>query len=78
MARSADEAAAYRQLFDRSDDYAELRKSWKEANRGLAQLGVPELARLQRKLQREFDACEGDRLLPERRRVSRPKRRGPI
>jgi hypothetical protein len=54
--RSADEAAAYRQLFDRSEDYAELRKTWKEANRGLASLATSELARLQRKLQREFDA----------------------
>src|SRR5438067_10794952 len=32
--RSAAEDAAYRQLFDRAEDYAELRKSWKEANRG--------------------------------------------
>ena len=52
--RSADEDASYRQLFDRAEDYAELRKSWKDANRTLATLGAPELARLQRKLQREF------------------------
>jgi hypothetical protein len=56
QARAADEAATYRQLFDRSEDYAELRKAWKEANRGLASLAASELARLQRKLQREFDA----------------------
>ena len=55
--RSVDEAATYRQLFDRSEDYAELRKAWKEANRGLASLAAPELVRLQRKLQREFDAA---------------------
>jgi hypothetical protein len=62
--RSADEAAAYRQLFDRSDDYAELRKSWKVANRGLAALGAPELARLQRRLQREFDAARAIDFFP--------------
>jgi hypothetical protein len=54
--RSADEADAYRQLFDRSDDYVELRKTWKQANRGLSSMAPAELARLQRKLQREYDA----------------------
>lgn len=62
--RSADEAAAYRQLFDRSDDYDELRKSWKEANRSLASLATSELARLQRKLQREFDAVRAIDFFP--------------
>lgn len=54
--RSADEEQAYRQLFDRSDEYAELRQSWKQANRGLAGLSATELTRLQRKLQREYEA----------------------
>lgn len=54
--RTADDEAAYRQLFDRHEDYAELRKTWKDANAGLAALGAAELGRLQRKLQREFDA----------------------
>ena len=58
LPRSADEAAAYRQLFDRSEDYAELRKAWKDANRGIASMAAPALARLQRKLQREFDAVQ--------------------
>jgi hypothetical protein len=62
--RSADEAAAYRQLFDRHDDYAELRKSWKEANAGLAALGPTELARLQRKLRRELDALRAIDFFP--------------
>ncbi len=62
--RSADEAGAYRQLFDRSEDYAELRKSWKEANRTLASLAVPEVARLQRKLQREYDAVRAIDFFP--------------
>ncbi|HEY1392720.1 MAG TPA: chromate resistance protein ChrB domain-containing protein [Methylibium sp.] len=54
--RSADEEQAYRQLFDRSDEYAELRQSWKQANRGLAGLSATELTRLQRKLLREYEA----------------------
>lgn len=54
--RSAEEEGAYRQLFDRSADYDELRKSWKELSRTLTTLATPELARLQRKLQREYDA----------------------
>ena len=62
--RSVDEAATYRQLFDRSDDYAELRKAWKEANRSLASLAAPELARLQRKLQRELDAVRAIDFFP--------------
>jgi hypothetical protein len=61
--RTADEAA-YRQLFDRSNDYAELRESWKVANRGLAALAAPEIARLLRKLQREFDAARAIDFFP--------------
>lgn len=53
---TTDDAGAYRELFDRADDYAELRKGWKEANRGLAKLSSIDLARLQRKLQREYEA----------------------
>ena len=62
--RSTEEAAAYHQLFDRSEDYAELRKAWKEANRGLAAMGAAELARQQRKLQREFDATRAIDFFP--------------
>ncbi len=54
--RGAADEEAWRSLFDRSADYAELRKTWKEANRGLAKLGTTELARLQRRSQRDFDA----------------------
>jgi len=64
QARSSDEATAYRQLFDRSGDYTELRKAWKEANRGLARLGAAELARLQRRLQREFEAVRSIDFFP--------------
>ena len=51
--RSVDEAATYRQLFDRSDDYAALCKSWKEAGRTLSGLAGSEVSRMQRRLQRE-------------------------
>lgn len=64
QARSADESSAYVQLFDRSEDYAELRRTWKEAHRGLGKLSSTELARLQRKLQREFDAVRAIDFFP--------------
>ncbi|TMH04399.1 MAG: chromate resistance protein [Betaproteobacteria bacterium] len=67
--RSADEANAYRQLFDRSDDYAELRKTWKQANRGLSAMAPTELARLQRKLQREYDAVRSIDFFPGEARM---------
>ena len=56
LPRSEDEAGAYRQLFDRSEDYAELRKAWKESGRGIASLANAELAKLQRRLRRDFEA----------------------
>jgi hypothetical protein len=62
--RSVNEAGAYVQLFDRSNDYAELRQAWKQAHAGLAALGAPELMRLQRKLQKEFDALRAIDLFP--------------
>ncbi|MDE2453905.1 MAG: chromate resistance protein [Burkholderiales bacterium] len=62
--RSAEEAAAYGRLFDRSEEYAALRQALKEANRGLATLGAPELARLRRRLQREFDAVRAIDFFP--------------
>jgi hypothetical protein len=62
--RSADDEAAWHRLFDRSADYTELRRSWKDANRGLARLGATELARLQRRLQREFEAVRAIDFFP--------------
>lgn len=62
--RTAEEATAYGQLFDRHEDYVALRKAWKEANAGLATLSAVELARLQRKLQREFDALRAIDFFP--------------
>ena len=62
--RSDDEDAAYRQLFDRSSEFAELRRGWKDANRGLVAMEPAELARLQRKLQREVDALRAIDFFP--------------
>jgi hypothetical protein len=62
--RSADEEQAYRQLFDRDTEYAELRRSWKEANRALKGTAPAELVRVQRKLQREYDAVRAIDFFP--------------
>jgi hypothetical protein len=63
--RVTDEDQPWRALFDRSNDYAELHKGWKEANRGLASLAPAELTRLQRKLQRELDALRAIDFFPD-------------
>lgn len=62
--RSAEEGESYRQLFDRAGDYAELRRSWKEANRALKGIAETELSRLQRKLQREYEAVRAIDFFP--------------
>jgi len=62
--RGAEDEQAWRALFDRSADYSELRKSWKDANRGLARLGASELTRLQRRLQRDFAAVRAIDFFP--------------
>jgi hypothetical protein len=62
--RNADDEQAWRALFDRSADYAELRKSWKDANRGLAELALPDLTRLQRRVQRDFDVVRAIDFFP--------------
>ena len=62
--RSAEEGESYRQLFDRAGDYAELRRSWKEANRALKGIAETELMRLQRKLQREYEAVRAIDFFP--------------
>jgi len=56
MPRSEEEQKLFRELFDRRDDYAALRKNWNQANRTLASLAPNELARLQRKMQRDYEA----------------------
>src|SRR5439155_24890644 len=61
---SSDDDAAYRQLFDRSEQYAELRKSWKAENRGLRTLSMTELTRLKRRLEKELDALRAIDFFP--------------
>ncbi|MFL6627098.1 MAG: chromate resistance protein ChrB domain-containing protein [Burkholderiaceae bacterium] len=62
--RGPDDRAAWRALFDRSADYAELRKGWRIADRGLGKLGDTELTRLHRKRQRDFDAIRAIDFFP--------------
>lgn len=61
---SLDDAIAYRQLFDRSGQYAELRLTWKSENRGLRALSITELTRLKRRMQKEFDALRASDFFP--------------
>jgi hypothetical protein len=62
--RSAAEETSFVQLFDRSAEYVELRKSWKEGNRGLRSLTVAELTRLQKRVQREYEALRSIDFFP--------------
>jgi hypothetical protein len=62
--RSAADDTSYRQLFDRSEQYAEVRTSWKNESRGLRSLTMTELARLKRRLQKEFDALRSIDFFP--------------
>jgi len=61
---SAGEAAMYRQLFDRSEQYADLLTAWRDANRTLSRLPVGDLARLRKRLQREIDAVRAIDFFP--------------
>lgn len=61
---SSEEEQAYRQLFDRGEEYEELRGNWKELNRGLAALSASELTRLRKRLQREFEAIRSIDFFP--------------
>jgi hypothetical protein len=61
---SADDDIAYRQLFDRSEQYAELRKSWKSENRGLRSLSMTDLTRLRRRLEKELDSLRVSDFFP--------------
>jgi len=62
--RSADEEESYRQLFDRDGEYAELRRSWKEANRAVKGMAATDLVRLQRKLERDYQAVRAIDFFP--------------
>lgn len=62
--RTADDELAYRALFDRSEPYADLRKAWKEAGRTLPSLAPAELAKLQRRLLRDYEAVQETDFFP--------------
>ncbi len=62
--RSDDATPAWRALFDRSPDYAKLRSTWKLTKRALAAKPMPELLRLQRRLQREFEGLRSIDFFP--------------
>ena len=61
---SSDDQSAYRQLFDRSEQYAELRTSWRNENRGIRALSMSELTRLKRRSQKELDALRATDFFP--------------
>jgi hypothetical protein len=61
---SPDDDAAYRALFDRSEQYAQVRKSWRSENRGLRTLSMTELTRLKRRLEKELDALRAIDFFP--------------
>ncbi|RZI81769.1 MAG: hypothetical protein EOP38_18205 [Rubrivivax sp.] len=62
--QSADEDAIYRQLFDRTQDYAELRQAWKAAHATLPSMPAPELAKWQRRNLRDYEALRAIDFFP--------------
>lgn len=60
----ATDADAYALLFDRSADFAALIRSWKEIAATLPALGTTELTRLQKKLQRDYEALRATDFFP--------------
>lgn len=58
QAANDDEALAYRQLFDRREEFDEQRRAWKDAAKALRGQEPPEVARLHRRLLREFEALK--------------------
>lgn len=59
-----DDAQAYPPLFDRTEAYVALVKSWKESATTLANLGPAELTRLQKRLRRDYDALRAIDFFP--------------
>lgn len=55
-AQSGEESEAYRTLFDRTEGYAELRKSLSASRKTLTQLTPQEINRTLRKLRRDYEA----------------------
>ncbi|MDI3259394.1 MAG: chromate resistance protein [Sinobacteraceae bacterium] len=63
-ARDADQAAMFRNLFDRADDYAAFAKSLREARKSLSGLSTSEVGRLLRRLRREYEALRATDFFP--------------
>ena len=61
---TAEDDSAYRQLFDRSDQYAELRSSLRSEARRLRSQSMNELARLMKRLQKELAALQAIDFFP--------------
>ncbi|MFL6680181.1 MAG: chromate resistance protein ChrB domain-containing protein [Burkholderiaceae bacterium] len=59
-----DEASAYRQLFDRRDEYDEQRQAWKDAAKELSSQALPDVAKTHKRLQREFEALKAIDFFP--------------
>lgn len=53
--RDADQDALFRQLFDRSEEYAEFLRSLLEARKKLPAMEAPEIERIQSRLRKDFD-----------------------
>lgn len=64
QAATSDEAAAFHQLFDRHEEFDEQRRAWKDASKTLRSQDPPEIARLHRRLQREFEALNAIDFFP--------------
>lgn len=64
QAVNEDEAAAYRQLFDRQEEYEEQRQAWKDASKALSSQPLPEVAKTHKRLQREFEALKAIDFFP--------------
>jgi hypothetical protein len=58
------ESDAFPLLFDRAEDYAALVKAWKKLTPGLTKLGASDLARLRKKLRRDYDAVRAIDFFP--------------
>ena len=59
-----EEAAAYRQLFDRREEYHDQRLAWKDASKELSSQALPDVAKTHKRLQREFEALKAIDFFP--------------
>lgn len=64
-AHSIDDLDAYRALFDRSADHVDLRQTFTDAKKTLADLTAQEINRLLRKLRRDYEALKAIDYFPD-------------